>query len=901
MSKANILLVDDHPENLLALEAILADLDENLITALSGEEALRCLLEQDFAVILLDVYMQGMTGFETATLIKEREKTRYTPIIFLTGLDTDNKAVFQGYAIGAVDYLVKPFAPEVLKAKVRTFVELFKKNQQLQEQTERIETINRELEQQLDHIHRLSRDVDEQKRATEEREALLAREQAARTEAEKIQRRMTFLANASAELSASLDYETTLANVARLAVTDIADWCAVHVVQEDGSVRQVAVAHQDPEKVKWSRELQERYPEDPNATRGVYQVIRSGQPELYPNFSEEMLVAAARDEEHLRIIHEVGFSSAMIVPLMAHARVLGALTFVATESGYHYGEEALEFAQELARHCALAVENSRLYAQVRQQSEHMRVTLTSIGDAVIATDAYGQVSLMNTVAEELTGWASDEAMGKPLANIFQIINEESRQTVESPVEKVMRQGHVVGLANHTLLINKNGKEIPIDDSGAPVRDNDSKIVGVILVFRDVTERRQTEESQRFLLEASKILISDLDYHTMLGNLVHLIVPRLADRCVIDMVEEGNNFQHVATAATDPEVEQAIHELRRRYPPDPKAVTTRWVLESAKPYLVSDLSDEVLQSAAQDADHLMLMRATRSRSLLIVPLVARNRTIGTISLAVQESGRRYTEDDLVLAEELGRRAALIIDNARLYRDAQQALQMRDEFLSVAAHELRTPVTSLRGFAQLLARQIDKGMSPDPQRIRRTIETIDQQSEKLTYLVSQLLDISRIRAGRLQIEFHELDLVHLIDSVVANARVNTEKHSIMVKAPAPVSLEGDPLRLEQVITNLVDNAIKYSPNGGNIDIEITSDQHFVQIIVADQGIGISPEHREQIFTPFYQAHVGDHFGGLGLGLYISHQIIELHKGQIRAEFPAEGGTRFVVTLPVTQDSG
>jgi PAS domain S-box-containing protein len=898
MPQANILLVDDHPENLLTLEAVLAPMDENLVRARSGEEALRYLLTQDFAVILLDVHMQGMTGFETAAMIKDRERSRYTPIIFLTGTDLQNTRIFEGYAAGGVDYLTKPVIGEILRAKVQIFVDLFKKNQQVQEQAARIEAINRELEQQLDHIQQLSHDVDKQKRATEERDLLLAREQAAREQAEKVQRRMVFLAQSSAVLAASLDYQETLKNVAALAVPDIADWCSVHIMAEDGSTKLVAITHKDPDKVSWAYELQQKYPSDRNSPRGVHQVMRTGQPELYSDIPDALLVAGARDQEHLRIMRELGFSSSMVVPLAAHGRIFGGLTFVCAESGFHYNDEDLVFAQELAHHCALAVENSLLYDEVRREREHFRVTLTSIGDAVIATDAQGNVSLMNAVAEKLTGWTLADATGRPLPEVFRIINEESRRTVESPVEKVMREGQIVGLANHTLLIARDGTERPIDDSGAPVRDADGEIVGVILVFRDVTERRHAEEAQHFILEASKVLVSTLDYEVTLNNLAGLIVPRLADRCLIDMSEEDGTVRQVAIVATDPDIEEAIRELRRRYPPDPKTVSTRRVLQSAEPMLISDLSDEFLQRAAQDEQHLELMRTTQATSLMVIPMFARHRTIGTITFAVRESGRRYTEADLSLAEELGRRAALIVDNARLYRDAQQALAMRDEFLSVAAHELRTPVTSLRGFAQLLTKQIDRGDTPDPHRIRRTIETIDQQSEKLTYLVSQLLDISRIRAGRLQLDPKELEIVHLIETIASAARVNTSKHSITVRAASPVSIEGDLIRLEQVMTNLVDNAIKYSPNGGPIDVDITTSASTVQIIVQDQGIGIAPEHRQQIFAPFYQAHVGDHFGGLGLGLYISHQIIELHQGTIRAEFPVEGGTRFIIVLPLTQ---
>jgi signal transduction histidine kinase len=250
---------------------------------------------------------------------------------------------------------------------------------------------------------------------------------------------------------------------------------------------------------------------------------------------------------------------------------------------------------------------------------------------------------------------------------------------------------------------------------------------------------------------------------------------------------------------------------------------------------------------------------------------------------------------------GRQASeLKAANAKLRAEIAERLRaeaLRDEFLSVAAHELKTPLTSLRGFAQLLMRQLDRDEIPDPVRLRQALSAIDQQSAKLARLVNQLLDVSRIEAGRLALDRKVADVVGIVEDVVATARVNTFRHDFVVRAPSAALALVDPLRLEQVVRNLVDNAIKYSPDGGPIEIEVAKRrEEGVRITVSDRGLGVPKASRARIFDRFHQAHPGHAFGGMGLGLYISRQIVELHGGRIEAEFPPEGGTRMVVVVPI-----
>jgi signal transduction histidine kinase len=288
------------------------------------------------------------------------------------------------------------------------------------------------------------------------------------------------------------------------------------------------------------------------------------------------------------------------------------------------------------------------------------------------------------------------------------------------------------------------------------------------------------------------------------------------------------------------------------------------------------------------------------NLALIPLRSRQALIGVLGVWRPAGGGRYTDDEVSLLQDLAGRAAIALENAQLYAQARQAIELRDEFLSVAAHELKTPLTGLQGNVQLLLHLLHRERTVDFDDLHRRLVAINTQSGKLGRLIEHLLDISRLEAGRLSLDRREGDLTELVQSVAAAPALRNVPHPITVQVPAePVQAEVDPLRLEQVLTNLVDNAIKYSPAGGEIVVTLAVPEgQRVEIRVRDHGLGIPPDHRGQIFDRFYQAHTGQHYGGMGLGLYICRQIVELHGGTIHAEFPDDGGTCLVVTLPLAR---
>ena len=419
----------------------------------------------------------------------------------------------------------------------------------------------------------------------------------------------------------------------------------------------------------------------------------------------------------------------------------------------------------------------------------------------------------------------------------------------------------------------------------------------------VEELRAREEGQfkrasamALLAEASDLFSASLDRETTLSSVVELAVPRLADWCIVDLFQDGNLPRKAIAVHADPALREAVGRLLRLLPPlEGAGNSASRVIRSGKGELIARVPDVIPEEVLGRTGLGEIFAALTPESMMIVPMVVRGRTIGVLLLASGKPSRRYDSDDLAFVELLARRAALALDNARLYAEVQEAVQLRDEFLSVAAHELKTPITSLRGFAQLTLRGWEKSRGVDESRLKQAFEVIDQQSGKLSQLVSQLLDVSRMQAGRLALNSVEADLVAIVKSVLASVGASAG-HVKVYQGPPSLTARVDPLRFEQVITNLVDNAVKFSPHGGDLLTTLEGlESGDVRISVRDHGIGVPAQRRDHIFDRFYQAHAEGYYGGMGLGLYISREIVILHGGEIHAEFPEDGGTCFVVTLP------
>ena len=771
--RAAILLVDDREENLVALEAVLEPLGHLLVRANSGIAALREILLHDFACILLDVDMPGIDGFETARMIKQRVRSQNIPIVFVTALPEDDEQVFQGYEVGAVDYIFKPIDPDMLRSKVAVFVDLWEKNRRIHEQEllalERAsETRYSQLADAMpqivwradvdgnatyfnhrwfeytgmtpadaagspwrDAVHQEDRDDLLTKLASSEsfehefrfRAAdgsyrwHLARTAAIRDEAGRVEswvgtatdiddrkrteEQWSFLLEAGDVLGNSLAYRETLSKVAQLAVGRVSDWCTVHIVEQDGSISEVAVAHRDPDQVAFARELQERYPPDPASQTGATAVIRTGEAELVPEITEEMIENAVVDELQRDLLRQLELRSYMCVPLPGRDHTLGAITFVSSQAGRAYGMSDLRLAEELARRAAAAIENARLYREAEQRAEAARA-LATIGDGVLLLDRGGRVRLWNAAAERITGLYERDLLGKQIAKAIPGWYEIDRRIpVAGPGEAPVVE---------SVPLDLGGREVWLSLSAVGFED------GVVFAFRDLTEERRLET------------------------------------------------------------------------------------------------------------------------------------------------------------------------------------MRQDLVATVSHELRTPLAAIYGAALTLRRedvQLENEMRDTLLRV------IAEEAARLGEIVNDLLLASQLDSGKLRVQIEPCDPLEIVRSEIEAARAHApDTVELTLESPDQVPIvSADPSQLRQVVANLIDNAIKYSPSGGAVTVTLRSENGNVRLAVSDSGIGIPPDERRRIFEKFYRLdpEMTGGIGGTGLGLYICRELVRRIDGRIWVEENGGRGSTFVVEIP------
>jgi PAS domain S-box-containing protein len=430
-----------------------------------------------------------------------------------------------------------------------------------------------------------------------------------------------------------------------------------------------------------------------------------------------------------------------------------------------------------------------------------------------------------------------------------------------------------------------------DDRGTPIR-----FVGTGV---DITQQRRALEQAQFLVEASVLLASQLDYRATLVQLVRLAVPRLADWCSVEVVDENGELELLEVAHVDPAKVQLARELREKYAPaTEEGAAGRNVVRTGKPFFVPEVPPEMINAAARDSEHLELLRRLELRSIMVVPLPGQSRTMGALALVYAESGRRYSEEDLAFAGELARRAGISIEKARLYRAAQVAIEKRDTFLSIASHELRTPLATLQLQMDGFLRRFEKSSTTveSPTEVQTHLVRARKQIDRLVMLVDNLLDVSRLSGGFLKVSKKQMNLRDLVNQVVARFEDSASRVGSRIDVHGDGEVIGlwDPDRLDQVVTNLLGNALKFAA-GQPIEIGLENRGEDVRIVVRDRGPGIRPEDRFRIFDRFERTDVAENRAGLGLGLWIAREIVRAHGGEISVDSTLGVGAAFSVDLP------
>ena len=825
-----------------------------------------------------------------------------------------------------------------------------------------------------------------------------------------------FVAEASELLASSLEYERTLANVAQLAVPRFADWCAIDMLDGDGSIRRLAVAHIDPDKVKLADELAEKYPPDPDAAYGVPSVIRTMKPELFADITDELLQEATADTpELLDVLRRLGLRSSMCVPLIARNRALGAITFVSAETGRRYDESDLATALDLARRAATAVDNAELFRETQAARREAQDSL-AIVDAVFGAAPIGLAFMdtnfryvrVNDALATINGLPVEEHFGRTLRDV---LGDELAARIEPYHRRVIDTGEaILDLAVEGETAALPGEKRNWLVSYYPVRDAFGDIVGIGVVITDVTEREQARadaeaanERLQVLAEASQQLAGSLDYESTLANLAQLLVPRFADWYAVDVVA-NDGFRRIAVVHRDPAKQEWAEKSKRLFAPraDELEGTAR-VVRTGEAVLYRTISEELLAKSTLGPEHHKVLRKLGMESAMCVPLTAAGRTFGALMLVSSDPKRPYDEDDLEFAKHLGRRAAVAVDNARLYREAEQRARaalvvehvadgvalvdksgvirlwnpaaeeitgvmaadavgrradevfatweeierlaladylrpttlavkinerelwlsitgvgfqdasvyafrdlteeraietLKSDFVSTISHELRTPLAAIYGAALTLRRE--DVLLGEPQRTG-LLEVIASESDRLARIVNDVLWVSRLESGGLRTLVEACDAVELARGVVEAARhyippsIKLELTTPKRKVP-PVA--GDADKIRQVLTNLVENAVKYSPDGGRVTVDVSVAEPRLRFTVRDEGLGVPPAEHRRIFEKFYRLDpdLTRGVGGTGLGLYISRELLERMGGRIWVESSGSGGSRFVAELPI-----
>jgi signal transduction histidine kinase/PAS domain-containing protein len=596
-----------------------------------------------------------------------------------------------------------------------------------------------------------------------------------------------------------------------------------------------------------------------------------------------------------------GFRAFAAIPIVVGERALAALSFSFRES-QQFDDASRTFLATLGEQCALAFERARLHEAELRLVERNAALLETIEDAFVALDRDLRFTYVNARAEAVLRRPAGELLGRRLADVFPgaldtPIGREIRQALET------RRGSQIEAFSPVAAAWIEARIYPAPD-------------GLSLVLQDVGARRRAQEAASFVAEASRLLTASLDYEATLRSVAEAAVPRLGDWCAVDIIRDPAarawppRLDRLAVVHQDPAKRALGAELVSRYPTDWSAeMGMAAVLRDGTPLFVPEVTEQMLVASARDADHLALIRALHFSSILVVPLVARGLTIGALTLCMTESGRHYDDADLTLVQDLAQRAAVAVDNARLYRDAERARaeaeaasRTKSQFLATMSHELRTPLNAIGGYAELMEMGI---RGPVTAQQREDLERIQRSQKHLLGLINEVLNYARLETGTVSYQLADVGVFGALAEVESLILPQVRAKALVLVSggcgPA-LAVRADAEKLRQVLLNLLSNAVKFTDGGGTITLgcrprDATGERDLVEITVSDTGVGIPADKLEAIFEPFVQVGraLNSPGEGTGLGLAISRDLARGMGGELRVQSVVGEGSTFTLTLP------
>ncbi|HEY0963126.1 MAG TPA: PAS domain S-box protein, partial [Pseudomonadales bacterium] len=542
-------------------------------------------------------------------------------------------------------------------------------------------------------------------------------------------------------------------------------------------------------------------------------------------------------------------------------------------------------------------ERKRMELIKRENDERFRKLADAMPQIVWVAGTNGQVDYLNRRWNEYTGLPV--TIGNP--GWTQVMHTDDAPLARERWAQSLQDGRSFEMEIRLLEQRSQSYRWHLMRTVA-VKDDEGVITRWFGTATDIHEQKRAEESSRFLAEASAMLAGVQDYESTLQQVANLAVPYFADWSAVDMARPDGTLRRLAVAHREADKIAFVQRLADEYPQDPNAATGAYgVLRSRQPLIIEAIPDDMLVKSARDARHLALIRSLGLRSYICVPLIVSGDAMGVFTFATAESGRSYGHADLTVAVNLANRASVAIENARLYAALRESDRRKDVFLATLAHELRNPLAPLANMLHVL-----KSPDVNPKAVAQSRAMMERQVHQLVRLVDDLLDVSRVSAGKIELHRKPIDLASAIALAVETVRplLDAKGHALELKLPdAALTVDADAVRLGQVIGNILTNAAKYSAPRSSITLNAAREDGMAVVRIRDYGVGIDASMLERIFQLFVQADQATTkaHGGLGVGLTLARNLVEMHGGSIEAHSEGLGkGSEFVVRLPLARNA-